>query len=147
MSRPQALELSQPGRSSAVARSCTPGVASVLMTTRLYGPPRTSDGVHEIWPALLDLVQNGAWPGCRRGAVMPGTTVVATGRAPVPMSTVRTVLCCTPARYSRTALVGARPRKAAPFCVWPSSRSWVSPSRVNGASVRSRLSTSSTTRA
>ncbi|TDO38414.1 hypothetical protein C8E87_2068 [Paractinoplanes brasiliensis] len=98
LSRPQALELSQPGRRAARACSCRPGWAAGFITTRLYGPPRTSDGVHEICPAVAVRVQKIPRSGSALGALAPGTIVVATGNAPVPMSTVRTVLCCTPVR-------------------------------------------------
>ncbi|MEU8814812.1 hypothetical protein [Actinoplanes sp. NPDC048796] len=97
MSRPHVLELSQPGRSSAVAVNWRPGRAAGDITTRLYGPPVTSPGVQDTWPRPL-LVQKSLRFGGVAGAVRPRLKFVATGRAPVPMSTVRITENGTPLR-------------------------------------------------
>ena len=90
MSSAQVLELSQPGRNSALLVSCRPGWAPGFMITRLYARPSSCDGFQSTppWPAAR---QNDAWPGTADGARVPLTRVRATGSAPVPMSTVRTV--------------------------------------------------------
>ncbi|NMO50794.1 hypothetical protein HH310_06255 [Actinoplanes sp. TBRC 11911] len=147
MSRPHVLEFSQPGRSSTDVVTCSTGLAAGLITTRLYGPPRTDPGDQAMLPSTSVRVQNAACAGYSTGGWAPGTTVVVTGNAPVPMSTEPTVLCGTPDRYAATAALGPMPTKAGPFAVRAVNRSCVSPIRVNGASERSSRSTSWTTTA
>nr|WP_296073323.1 hypothetical protein [uncultured Actinoplanes sp.] len=134
MSSPHALEFSQPGRSSTPAARRNPGRAAGSITTRLYGPPRTSPGDQAMLPSTSVRVQNDVRPGASTGACAPVTNVVATGSAPVPRSTVLTLLCGTPVRYCATAAAGAIPTNAGPFWVRAVNRSWVSAIRVNGAS-------------
>ncbi|WP_433828678.1 hypothetical protein ACQP2E_04885 [Actinoplanes sp. CA-015351] len=97
MSRPHVLEFSQLGRTSATAASRFTGLPPALIMTRLYGPPTSSPGTRLISPMPVR-VQNACCPGMPNGTRGPFTRSAVTGSAPVPMSTVRTWECGTPAR-------------------------------------------------
>jgi hypothetical protein len=97
MSSAQVLELSQPGRTSAVVCSCRPGWAPGFMMTRLYGRSCRSDGFQSKPPCPVPS-QKVSRPGVSAGARVPLTRWVAIGRVPVPMSTACTVDRGTPVK-------------------------------------------------